>query len=214
MASGLPPGRLRPAPLKGTCLYDPKKWESLVESALAKSAALDKSLFKISASDRNKGGVTATESNAKRAGVFDLIKTETCAFTAHPWLQKASEVPENLLLGSNLPFGRRLELSSKSKEDSKHPLLPLYQSLANVLNSLISKNSRVGAILLTDQRKLIQMGGFDRQFDQTLYTKHGGIPVSGMLMNSGQADSRNVLTTLDTKHGGIPESGMLMNSSG
>jgi putative N6-adenine-specific DNA methylase len=193
MAAGLPPGRLRPAPLKGTSLYNPGKWESLVADALHKSTRIDASEILIRASDRDKGAVRATKSNAERAGVLGQIEAEDCAFTAHPWLDKPSNTPGNLLLAANLPFGRRISAPSKHRNYLKHPLLPLYQSLANHFNSLSDAGCQFGAVLLTDDRELLRLGGFCETFDTTLSTKHGGIPVSGMFMKSAKVDSGGVM---------------------
>lgn len=186
MAAGLPPGRLRRAPMKGTSLYDPIKWENLVANALQKSATIDASKILIRASDRDKGAVRSTKSNAERAGVLSLITAEDCAFTANSWLDEPSNAPKNMLLAANLPFGRRISAPSKHKNYLKHPLLPLYQSLANHVNALSDSGCQFGTVLLTDDCELLRIGGFRDKFDATLSTKHGGIPVSGMFMKTAK----------------------------
>lgn len=196
MAHGLPPGRLRAAPLKGTALYNPQEWKNLVETAMeASKSNVDASLKQIRASDRDKGAVQATRSNAERAGVLNLVETEHCAFTAHPWLEQPPNINGKLLIGSNLPFGRRLSAGVSSKNYLKHPLLPLYQSLANRLKSLQAAHSSFGALLLTDDRELLRLGGFQYPFRTTLSTKHGGIAVCGMFMDATSEDDSDPISS-------------------
>jgi putative N6-adenine-specific DNA methylase len=185
MAAGSPPGRLRPPPFKGTCLHNPDQWNQLVHKALQDSATnIDPLHIQIRASDRDKGAIKATKSNAERAGVLSLIEADHCAFTAHPWLDQPSPTIGKLLIGSNLPFGRRLSAGVVPKNYLKHPLLPLYQSLATHLKGLKNSECPYGAMLLTDDRELLRLGGFSEPFRTALSTKHGGIPVSGMFMES------------------------------
>ena len=191
MASGLPPGRLRPAPLAGTTLYDPKGWERLVMKAMQRSAAIDSSDINVCASDRDKGAVKNTETNAQRAGVLGLIETQECAFSAHPWLEKPADAPENLLLAANLPFGRRLKVPLHKRNHKKNPLLPMYQSVATHLDSFADSRKHFTAIFLTDEPELFKVVGCKQKFDTALSTKHGGIPVSGVLVKAGEADDKS-----------------------
>lgn len=177
MASGLAPGRLRPPPLKGTTLYNPKLWESMVIKALQVSAAVDSSSINIGASDRDKGAVKATLANAARAGVHDMIDIKDCAFTKHPWLDGLEKM-DNLLLVGNLPFGKRTRIPKSN--DKKHKQLPLYQSLATIVNGFMSKKLNIGAMFLTDDRDLVRSAGFKTQLKAELDTKAGGITVKGM----------------------------------
>jgi putative N6-adenine-specific DNA methylase len=177
MASGLAPGRLRPPPLKGTTLYNPKLWKNMVTKALEISAAVDSSNIKILASDRDKGAAKATLANAARAGVHDMIEVQDCAFTKHPWLDGLPTM-ENFLLVGNLPFGKRTRMPAN--KDRKHDLLPMYQSLATVVNKFMDKKLNVGAMFLTDNRDLVRMAGFKTQFKAALDTKSGGTTVKGM----------------------------------
>jgi 23S rRNA G2445 N2-methylase RlmL len=177
MASGLPPGRLRPPPFKGTTLYNPKLWRKMVTKALEISAAVDSSDILIQASDRDKGAARATLSNAARAGVGDMINTKDCAFTKHPWLD-GQATKDKLLFVGNLPFGKRTRIPAK--KDKKHVLLPLYQSLATIVNKFMDKKLNFGAMFLTDNRDLVRMAGFKTQFQAALDTKSGGTLVKGM----------------------------------
>jgi putative N6-adenine-specific DNA methylase len=179
MVAGLPPGRLRPAPLRGTCLYDPARWDSLVAKALH-HAAPPSAAFAIAASDRDAGAVRSTEANALRAGV--QLDAQHGAFTQHPWWEQP---PPQLLLAANLPFGRRISpFRTEPLNYAKHPLLPLYQSLGNHINEHLERKRALGAIFLTDDRELLRHGGFDRPFTTAMATTHGGIPVLGMCLQS------------------------------
>ena len=182
MASGLPPGRLRPAPLAGTTLYDPEGWEKLVMQAMQRSAAIDSSAIKVCASDRDRGAVESTKSNAQRAGVLGLIETQDCAFSKHPWLEKPADAPENLLLVGNLPFGRRLKVPLHKRNHKKNPLLPLYQSIATHLDSFGDSGKELTAMFLSDEPVLFGVAGCAQKFDTAFSTKHGGIQVSGVLV--------------------------------
>jgi len=182
MASGLPPGRLRPAPLAGTTLYDPEGWEKLVMQAMQRSAAIDSSAIKVCASDRDRGAVESTKSNAQRAGVLGLIETKDCAFSKHPWLEKPADAPENLLLAGNLPFGRRLKVPLHKRNHKKNPLLPLYQSIATHLDSFGDAGKQLTAMFLSDEPVLFGVTGCAQKFDTAFSTKHGGIKVSGVLV--------------------------------
>ena len=182
MAAGLPPGRLRPAPLRGTPLYDPPRWDALVQKArhcASSSPQPAESSFLIAASDRDAGAVRSTAANAARAGVPPL-QLQQCAFTQHPWWSSDAAVPSHTLLAANLPFGRRISALATAPPPNyaKHPLLPLYQSLGNHMRGSWPR----GAVFLTDDRELLRHGGFAQPFTTTLSTTHGGIPVVGMCM--------------------------------
>jgi Putative RNA methylase family UPF0020 len=172
MIAGLPPGRLRPAPLHGTMLYDPKAWKELVVKALKQSKTyhqvqIKKNMISIAASDRNEGVIEIVKSNAKRAGVLDMLDIRHAALSVHPWLQNddndagnnlASRAPhgditngavetsptavaltadKSLLIATNLPFGRRLSGGPRQRSRTQQ-FLPLYQTLAARINGLLS----------------------------------------------------------------------------
>jgi putative N6-adenine-specific DNA methylase len=185
MASGLPPGRLLSAPFRGTHLHDPDSWEKLVMKALKKSAGIE-STVQISASDRDKGGLEITKSNAKRAGVLGMIDVQHCAFSGHPWLEDAANTPDRMLMAANLPFGRRV--SPLGSKDRIKQFLPLHQTLATRFGDLSDAGRQFTAILLTDDPVLVRRGGYKTGLNIKFSTKHGGIPVSAMLtMGSGGA---------------------------
>jgi 23S rRNA G2445 N2-methylase RlmL len=141
--------------------------------------------------------IRITQSNASRAGVLNYIQVESCAFTKHPWLSHTSNTPPKLLLASNLPFGRRISrIKTKPPNYLKNPLLPLYQSLGNHVNDMMQSGCQFGAMLLTDDRELLRLGGFHTTFTTKLSTTHGGIPVTGMWMqNSNNSASPVMLQT-------------------
>jgi putative N6-adenine-specific DNA methylase len=132
LAAGLPPGRLRSAPLAGTVLYQPKMWRNMLENAKRQATILkaQRQRLKIAASDRDEGAVAAARSNAERAGVQSLIQFNCSAVGSHPWLNSdkttssadAGQYP--LLVTTNPPFGLRIAADKKAKS-RVHPLLPL-----------------------------------------------------------------------------------------
>ena len=200
MAAGLPPGRLRPPPLAGTRIYNPMGWAKLVEDACRHPSTpktnSDKANYPVvSASDRDKGAVSATKENARRAGVLAMMDVQCTAFSGHPLLSAvmattADEQVENpkndrrLLVVSNLPFGKRLSPSPRSKhhDDSaspsaSDPFLNLYQTLGHRINKLLESGQHVEAMFLGNDPKLIRRialkGGFKTKFKSV----HGGINV-------------------------------------
>lgn len=175
MALGLPPGRLREAPLEGTRLFDPVAWKKAIKSAKARDAG---SLsVAVVCSDRDAGVVNMVNENAKRAGVDHILSVHHCAFSANPILEQTASVPKKLFVAANLPFGRRVsgKLSSKNRTNA---LLPLYQGLANKLKSLEQAGSNLSISLLTDNEHLLRRCGLQGELTTPLTTNHGGIGVS------------------------------------
>ena len=187
MAAGLPPGRLRPAPLAGTVLYDPEGWNRLVQEGLQRSTPIDNS-FSIFASDRDKGAVQATQSNAERAGVSGFIDTRVCSFSDHQWLERPAIAPDNLLVAANLPWGKRLKVPAHKRNDQKrNALLPMYQRIATQCNAFTALGKKADAIFLTDFPAAFETVNFRAKFATTLSTRHGGISCEGVKVNLGQA---------------------------
>ena len=200
MAAGLPPGRLRPPPLAGTRIYNPMGWAALVEDACrypstpnTNSDGADYAV--VSASDRDEGAVSATKENARRAGVLAMMDVQCTVFSGHPLLSVVTattadeqvEKPRTdrrLLVVSNLPFGKRLSPSPRSKhhDDSvsssaSDPFLNLYQTLGHRINKLVQSGQDVEAMFLGNDPNLIRRidvrGGFKTKFKSV----HGGINV-------------------------------------
>ena len=223
MLMGLPPGRLRDAPLKHTCFYNPQQWDRLVQNAttLSQSNAEHASTIRpdIFASDRDAGAIRTTIANAQRAGVSPYLQTMVCAFTKHSiWKHRntsSSRPPQDqeqgdrgmtqkIFLVSNLPFGRRISKIKQTPQNySKHPLLPIYQSLGNRIKDMIGVRSdavcnnvgkppiEVNFMILTNDRDLARYGGFYKPLTTKLATTHGGISVCGMFMSTIDSDRRN-----------------------
>ena len=181
IAAGLAPGRLRPAPLEGTHLYSPRLWKQLVMKSMTDSARIGSSTVQIKASDRVEGCIAAAQSNAKRAGVLDMIDFATTPFSSHQWLENPATAPSKMLLASNLPFGRRIKTTSN---DKTYPKLPLYQTLAHRLTKMSDAGNSAAAILLTNDPRLVRQAGFPNDVKTAFSAKHGGIPVSAMFINS------------------------------
>lgn len=179
MAAGLPPGRLRPAPLGGTRLQNGGKWKKLVmgtASGRVSKKALGKKI--IAASDRDAGAVEIAKSNAKRAGVLRLIDFDECALAAQPWFENPESAPRNLLLASNPPFGKRI--SAPTKHSSGEPqLLPLFQTLGSRVKRLIETGRGVGTILLANDPAMLRRTGIDH-VGLAFKSLHGGMPVSAL----------------------------------
>jgi putative N6-adenine-specific DNA methylase len=188
MAAGLPPGRLRPAPLSGTLFHNSKRWNALVMEASdqRKKSTLDKdATIVIAASDRDEGAVDAAQSNAVRAGVLSWMNIQCLAFSSHPWLdgKKGSQPPpQKLLIASNLPFGKRISSNSgKSVASSDKPLLHLYQTLGHRVNRLLNSGSDVRAVFLGDDPKLMRRTDIKSGFNLGFKSQHGGISVTALV---------------------------------
>jgi putative N6-adenine-specific DNA methylase len=189
MASGLPPGRLRPPPFAGTNMHDPTRWQNLVRQCEARVQNQDQRDGRlVHGSDRDEGGVAIATANARRAGVLDGIDLRHCAFSAHPCLEDPEAAPKSLLIATNPPFGRRISAASstssgprKRRREDTSPLLPLYQRLSDRVKSLMRRpecsTNDVSMILLADDHALVQHAFAGWRHDVVLRTSHGGIPV-------------------------------------
>jgi putative N6-adenine-specific DNA methylase len=187
MAAGLPPGRLRPAPLEGTRLQNGGKWRKLVmgtASGRISKKALGKK--KIAASDRDAGAVEIAKSNAKRAGVLQLIDFDQHALAAQPWFENPESAPRDLLVASNPPFGKRISAPKHSSEETQ--LLPLFQTLGSRIKRLIDTGRGVGTILLANDSAMLRRTGLDR-FGLAFKSLHGGMPVSAMSSYSARKEA-------------------------
>ena len=204
MALGLPPGRLRPAPLAGTVLHHPRDWQQVVAEQTQKDPHTK--LSQIAASDRDEGAIAAAKSNAERAGVLDSIQFQCSAIGAHPWLNLKSDKesaykdystattvsstieeptgPYPLLVATNPPFGLRIAASPRQKEKgqhpSHHPLLPLYQTLVGRQDKLSTAGSSVTTMTLLHDLNLFRRTGA-QNVDVQWSSQHGGISVAAVL---------------------------------
>ena len=173
MRAGIPPGRLRPAPLMGTLLGCPVKWNALTEP---QSWEIVTSPFQVYASDRDAGAIGATEANAKRAGVFDLLDISDVALSSQPWLESPGVAPKSILVATNPPFGKRI---SPSRENHSSDLLPLFQTLGHRLNRLVDAGCEVGVtILSTPEHNMRRKTGIPLEL--LFRSTHGGLSVTAM----------------------------------
>jgi 23S rRNA G2445 N2-methylase RlmL len=163
MALGLPPGRLRSAPCQFTNLCDKELWEEMIESSmkdfqnhLSSQDDIPNKLPLIIGSDRDEGAIQSTIANSKRAGVDKFIQFQACSIKTNPWLDynntsSSSYSPlqnyDKILVATNPPYGLRISPSSLKqkqntvngrKQNTIHPLLPLYQTLGNIVHGLKS----------------------------------------------------------------------------
>ena len=173
MLAGLAPGRLRPPPFEGTCYENSKLHSQLLAGSTRSARAVERAV--IFASDRNRGAIAATKSNAERAQVLKYIDAEEHALSAQPLFSEKKGRP--LLVVTNPPFGRRVSKPPKwrmNQRKSSDPLLPLYQSLLQL--TLGRRDTRT--VLLANGTDLCQRAGwkFDALFRSTL----GGLSVTAL----------------------------------
>ena len=176
MAFGLPPGRLRQAPMLGSRLGSENKWKSLISTSIDNANENierqrgDPTAQLIVGTDRNKGAIAAALGNAKRAGVLDLVKLEHQAISAVDWFENPTNAPSRILVATNPPFGRRV--SSKNKGTEK-PLLPLYQTLGHKVGNL---QGTVDFSILAQDTNLARKTAI-RNLSLNFASKHGGLNV-------------------------------------
>ena len=166
MAAGLPPGRLRPPPLRGLAIADDAAWSQLI-AKLPPAPDHAPANARIAASDRDQGAIAAATENARRAGVAACIEFSNCAVSKAPWLSDPTAAPTNLLVATNPPFGRRVATG--------RDLLPLYQTLGRLVSGIDGARA---AILAQDVR-LCRSTGLELKAAFT--TRHGGLSVACML---------------------------------
>lgn len=161
LALGLPPGRLREPALQHTARFDIDAWQELQSEASPREPAAP-----IAASDRDKGAVAATKTNAERAGVQQAIQVGQHALAAQPWLE-GTDTPKRGAIVTNAPFGVRVSKSNN--------LLPLYQTLGHRSKALGADWSLT--ILAHDMRLARRTG---LELKPRFTTKHGGLSVTAM----------------------------------
>jgi putative N6-adenine-specific DNA methylase len=164
IAAGLPPGRLRPAPLQGTALQDDRAWQALLAALPPPAPPIAGA--PIAASDRDAGAIAAVRDNAERAGVAAAITASTCAVSAQPWLA-AGAAPAAGLLATNPPFGRRVRGGD---------LGILYQTLGHRARAL---GAQWTCALLAHDLRLARRTGLPLRVAWA--TRHGGLRVAAML---------------------------------
>lgn len=167
LATGTPPGRLRPPPLGGTALADPERWRRLLAGVRPGAQA-----GRVAASDRDRGAVAATADNAARAGCAAAIDATVAAFTAAPWLADPEGAPAQGLVATNPPFGLRVGRDGG--------LLHLYQTLGHRVRAL-GRGWRL-ALVARDVR-LCRRTGIDLRI--AFATRHGGLRIAALVGAAG-----------------------------
>ena len=185
MRAGLPPGRLRPAPLGGTRLYNPRAWKTLIQQhkqQQQQQSNNDNAI--ILASDRNAGAMSITAANAQRAGV--TITCQTAAFSS-ALMDGTFGKNNKVLMVSNLPYGRRLAWSKQQQQQqrSSHHF-PFYQKLVHSIQNGVfcQKNTTAAVMVLTHEPHVLQRTGSNMQWTSHLQTLHGGIKVTGLFASN------------------------------
>ncbi len=166
MAAGLPPGRLRSAPLQGLVIADDAAWTTLCASVPPPLSTRIEGT-RIAASDRDAGAIEAATHNAQRAGVLAALELHCCSVSAAPWLEDPHNAPQPLLVATNPPFGVRIGMVQD--------LAPLYQTLGHRIAQL--QNARL-AVLAHDLRLCRRTG---RPMKFAFATRHGGLGVTALV---------------------------------
>ena len=185
MMVGLPPGRLREAPLKGTYLYNPQKWDQLVAASLKQSKEIVQGLApipQISATDRDDGAIVNAKHNATRAGVLEYMNIQSNVIANNPWILDQKTAPMDLLVATNPPFARRISRGKSGQEvKSRDHLLPLYQTIGHKIKSNLAAPGRhLAAVILNHHVDLVRRSGLP-SLHASFTTDHGGLAVAAML---------------------------------
>jgi len=170
LAMGLPPGRLRPPALQQTARFDVDAWQEVVGEGTPRDPVAP-----IAASDRDKGAIEATRSNAERAGVQNAIQCEAHALAAVPWFASGNAPKQGTVI-TNPPFGVRIQ--------GNNSLMPLYQTLGHRIKAL---GSGWNAMILAQDVRLARRTGL--HLKPSFTTKHGGLTISAMASVAVSDDS-------------------------
>jgi putative N6-adenine-specific DNA methylase len=181
MFFNLPPGRYRDPPMAYTLIGDPVLWNKMVHVATTEAQqniheflVNNKSTPLAFGSDRDAGAIDIATSNVSRAGLSDVIQVKHYSISSNPWLNDESSMQHHqIFLVTNPPYGVRVSQSKSS--DRIRSLLPLYQTIGNIVNNRdnIHLGMMVHDILLA--RKTGVKNG------KSLFTtKHGGLTVSAI----------------------------------
>ncbi|KAL7499952.1 hypothetical protein ACHAWT_008005 [Skeletonema menzelii] len=181
---GLPPGRFHPAPLDGTCFFNPVLWEEMKSKAMsAGSSARQYEPVCVAAGDIDPKALDAAKANAKRAGVDNCIDFVKGSFVSHPLLNQQSKdgkksnvmddaAQQSLLVVANPPYGKRLSQSETNNT--------IYRKLANVLLSSSSSSRRsIDCAVIGKDVRVMREAGIP-SLDVAFSTKHGGLSVAAM----------------------------------
>jgi putative N6-adenine-specific DNA methylase len=196
MACGLPPGRLLSPPFQGTKFYDGKLWSTVYSETLSMNTDVAKEgSVRIIASDRDKGAIKIATANAERAGVLVMIEFASCAISKQPLFENSKAAPSQLLIATNLPFGRRI--TSKNHFRQHHPLLPLYQTMGNKIKKMNDSGAHTSAMMLVHDPVLAQQAFQGLDIEPRIQTSHGGLRVFGMFSSRpDQTDQPTVPVSL------------------
>ena len=164
MARKMAPGVERKFAFEQWPDHDPESWTAMKDKA--RTDVLPKAPGPIIASDRDAGAVTATQENAKRAGVEDDIDIAQRSVSA-------AEFPEAPgWLVSNPPYGLRVGEAA--------PLRNLYAQVGNIIRDH-APGYRL-ALLSADEALEAQLR---LDLDEVFRTTNGGIPVRLVVGRTG-----------------------------
>mmetsp|Transcript_15494 Transcript_15494/g.29232 ORF Transcript_15494/g.29232 Transcript_15494/m.29232 type:complete len:503 (+) Transcript_15494:129-1637(+) len=183
MTAGLPPGRLRPTPLRYSKLWQPNLWDGIVKLAIDEATDTREShgytYPYILGSDRDAGVIVAAKENSKRAGVGDMIEYFNCSISSNPWFNSPDDVGADgsVLIATNPPFGRRISKKPNESKNSIYPLLPLYQTLGKYSQRGGGKGRAVQLSLIAHDFRLARTTGVDAPLTLLFASPHGGLNV-------------------------------------
>lgn len=175
LAMGLPPGRLRAPALQQTARFDIESWQEVLDEGTPREPVAP-----IAASDRDKGAVEATRANAKRAGVYEAIRSDVCALAAQNWFQ--GKAPPAGTVITNAPYGVRIQNNKN--------LVPLYQTLGNRIKAM---GEDWNATILAHDMRLARRTGLP--LSPAFSTKHGGLSISAMSTIDNKVAAEKTPTT-------------------
>jgi 23S rRNA G2445 N2-methylase RlmL len=183
-------------PFQGTKFYDGKLWSTVYSETLSMNTDVAKEgSVRIIASDRDKGAIKIATANAERAGVLVMIEFASCAISKQPLFENSKAAPSQLLIATNLPFGRRI--TSKNHFRQHHPLLPLYQTMGNKIKKMNDSGAHTSAMMLVHDPVLAQQAFQGLDIEPRIQTSHGGLRVFGMFSSRpDQTDQPTVPVSL------------------
>jgi putative N6-adenine-specific DNA methylase len=160
-AAGLPPSPGRAYSFQRWPSFEPGTWAS-VRAGLQDAVTAPSRTAPIVAADRDAGAVRATEENARRAGVYDLLDIRNASFS--DTLTAVSASASAGWVVANPPYGRRVRGGD---------LRDLYASLGRLAAGPL-RGWHLG-FLVADR---VAAGHAGLSFDDRFVTTNGGIPVT------------------------------------
>lgn len=171
-AVGSAPGTLRQFAFTTWEDFAPGTWASVTAGVAASPTATAAGDLALVASDRDQGAVAATQSNAERAGVGDIVEVQRAAVSSMSPPDAEPPGPDDTAwVVANPPWGRRI-----GNDDLRN----LYASLGNVVRRDFAGWNV--AVVVAD-RRLAGHTGLD--LHSVMRTTSGGQPIEVMVAPAG-----------------------------